>query len=1090
MVSRRRRFVRFIGWCIAAFASVAAVLLLIFATYLIFFDHSETLRQKLEAELSAVAGSSVSIGSINLNWARYAFELRDISVAGPDEDPLLTVDRVWGQLRLSEILRFRLHWTELLVQRLTLRLPEVSGEGVSLARTTGGDSGVSISAERVALEDASILIADETLPWRFEASNLGISIERTSSGSYAGRLDYEDGGLVIKDHPEMRGSVSAAFEIAAGELLLHEARALSELGELRARGKLGLGGGVRGRFEVSAEGPVERSMASIFGVSSNPQVITGMMALDGTLDLSPENQLLEGSVRWARGRLLGVAASDWSGEIFWDRQLLQLSGAEGIIASGRGRVELHQALPVVDHPASLEIAIDGASLAEVVAGMRGRPSPVDSLVSGRISLNLPATEPRRVDGTFELKGLKDLKETSPSVAEAMAFELSGRVQDGDIEIESARVDSDAVSGTFSGLYPRVGSAELFVDIRSDDLARTDELARDVRRLLRPDDEADPEPWGISGTGFARGRLSERIPHFTFDGDVAAEVLQFDRLLIRDVRSRGVLSREVLRFEDLVANKSGGVVAGAGELTLEGPFDARDFDVSLRFSDWPASDLTTLLDWSASAEGLASGNLDVARIGGELAGTASLTIIEPVFFGETFDRATASAVFDGTTIKLEDAELVQRQSSFGGHLSMDLETGVIEGTLSTDSFALTGHTVLERDLDGRLEIEATIAGRMDVPVVDLRGHARELLLDGMSLGEASISGRLGGTELTLSIELDERHALEVTSRLEGDFPTSGTVRFQDLDVGPWLDRTSEWLPQPVRIRASGQSSFAVDLKRPETASLDATLANVTVESESFRLDSLAPIEVYLADGVLRVPTLSLAEDTSRVAVGGTVNFRAKTLDLRAEGATTLGLLGSFYPGMAATGDVDLSARITGSWDRPSLSGHADLAGSSLRVEGFRQTIGDLRGRLVFDNRTIRIPELTGVFGSGPITIAGAISLEDLRPGSLDLRARGTGMRLRYPEGLRFVGRRACTPCGQPGSFQSPCLNRPVDRQAYRSCRPSSPRLPPRQTRPSNRLGGAALRCIPPSCERGTSSASRACTGCAWDSSWSNIPQPPP
>ena len=998
MVSRRRRFVRFIGWCIAAFASVAAVLLLIFATYLIFFDHSETLRQKLEAELSAVAGSSVSIGSINLNWARYAFELRDISVAGPDEDPLLTVDRVWGQLRLSEILRFRLHWTELLVQRLTLRLPEVSGEGVSLARTTGGDSGVSISAERVALEDASILIADETLPWRFEASNLGISIERTSSGSYAGRLNYEDGGLVIKDHPEMRGSVSAAFEIAAGELLLHEARALSELGELRAKGKLGLGGGVRGRFEVSAEGPVERSMASIFGVSSNPQAITGMMALNGTLDLSPENQLLEGSVRWARGRLLGVAASDWSGEIFWDRQLLQLSGAEGIIASGRGRVELHQALPLVDHPASLEIAIDGATLAEVVAGMRGRPSPVDSLVSGRISLNLPAAEPRRADGTFELKGLKDLKETSPSVEEAMAFELSGRVQDGDIEIESARVDSDAVSGTFSGLYPRVGSAELFVDIRSDDLARTDELARDVRRLLRPDDEADPEPWGISGTGFARGRLSERIPHFTFDGDVAAEVLQFDRLLIRDVRSRGVLSREVLRFEDLVANKSGGVVAGAGELTLEGPFDARDFDVSLRFSDWPASDLTTLLDWSASAEGLASGNLDVARIGGELAGTASLTIIEPVFFGETFDRATASAVFDGTTIKLEDAELVQRQSSFGGHLTMDLETGVIEGTLSTDSFALTGHTVLERDLDGRLEIEATIAGRMDVPVVDLRGHARELLLDGMSLGQASIAGRLGGTELTLSIELDERHALEVTSRLEGDFPTSGTVRFQDLDVGPWLDRMSEWLPQPVRIRASGQSSFAVDLKRPEIASLDATLANVTVESESFRLDSLAPIEVYLADGVLRVPTLSLAEDTSRVAVGGTVNFRAKTLDLRAEGATTLGLLESFYPGMAATGDVDLSARITGSWDRPSLSGHADLAGSSLRVEGFRQTIGDLRGRLVFDNRTIRIPELTGVFGSGPITIAGAISLEDLRPGSLDLRARGTGMRLRYPEGL--------------------------------------------------------------------------------------------
>ena len=997
MASFRRRVVRFIGWSIAAFASIAGVLSLVLATYLIFFDYPETLRRKLESELSTVAGSPVKIGSINLHLARFAFELRGVSVEGSAEDPLLTVDRVWGQLSLSEILSFRLHWTELLVQGLTLRLSQGSEESVSLARATGG-SGVFISADRVALENASILIADETFPWQLEASNLGISVERSRSGSYAGRLDYEDGSLVIKDHPEMRGSVSAEFEIAAGELLLHEAHALSELGELHVKGKLGLAGGVRGRFEVSAEGPVERALTSIFGISPNSQAITGMMAFNGTLDVSPEKKVLKGSVRWARGQVLGMATSDWSGELFWDQQLLQLSGAEGIVASGRGRVELHQALPLVDHPASLEIAIDGAALAEMVAGMRGRPSPVDSLVSGRVSLSFPLTEPHRADGTFELKGLKDLNERLPNVAETVAFEISGRVRDGDIEVESARFDTDAVSGTLSGLYPRVGSAELFVDVRSDNLARADELARGLRGLLRPDGAPDPERWGISGTGFARGRLSERVPHFTFDGEVAAGVLQFDRLVIRDVRSRAVLSREVLRFEDLVASKNGGVVAGAGELSLEGPFETRDFDVNLRFSDWPASDLTTLLDWPASAEGLASGDLDVARIGGELAGGASLTIIEPVFFGETFDRATARAVFDGTTIKLEDAELVQRQSSFGGHLTMDIETGIIEGTLSTDGFALSGHTVLGRDLDGRLEIEATIAGRVDVPVVDLRGRARELLLDGMSLGEASISGRLGGTELTLSIELDGRHALDVTSRLEGDFPTSGTVRFQDLDVGPWLDRMSEWLPQPLRIRASGQSSFTVDLKRPETASFDATLASVTVESESFRLDSLAPIEVRLADGELFVPTLSLAEDTSRVDVSGVVNFRARTLDLRAEGVTTLGLLGSFYSGLAATGDVDLSAQITGSWDRPSLSGHADLVGNSLRIEGFRQTIGDLRGRLVFDNRTIRIPELTGVFGSGPIAIAGSISLEDLRPGSLDLRASGTGMRLRYPEGL--------------------------------------------------------------------------------------------
>ena len=102
--------------------------------------------------------------------------------------------------------------------------------------------------------------------------------------------------------------------------------------------------------------------------------------------------------------------------------------------------------------------------------------------------------------------------------------------------------------------------------------------------------------------------------------------------------------------------------------------------------------------------------------------------------------------------------------------------------------------------------------------------------------------------------------------------------------------------------------------------------------------------------------------------------------------------------------------------------------------------------------------------------GAASSAETTSSSPGSRYQAREARRSSARSLQFVGRRACTPSGQPGPFQSPCLNRPVDHQAYRSCRPSSPRLPPRQTKLSNRLGGAALRCIPPSCERGTSSAS--------------------
>ena len=72
--------------------------------------------------------------------------------------------------------------------------------------------------------------------------------------------------------------------------------------------------------------------------------------------------------------------------------------------------------------------------------------------------------------------------------------------------------------------------------------------------------------------------------------------------------------------------------------------------------------------------------------------------------------------------------------------------------------------------------------------------------------------------------------------------------------------------------------------------------------------------------------------------------------------------------------------------------------------------------------------------------GATLSADTTSSSPGSRYRAREARRSSARSLRFVGRRACTPSGQPGPFQSPCLNRPVDRQAYRSCRPSSSRLP--------------------------------------------------
>ena len=1026
MTTWRQRFIRFLGWWIAACASFVAVILLVFAVYLLFFDYPEMLREKLEVELSEIAGAPAHIGSINLDIASYAFELTDVSVGGSGADSeteraesILTLDRVWGRLRLSEIVRLRLHWTELVVQGLSVRLVEGSEGGLAFPRDVRATpvlagAGVAFSADRISLEDAVFVLSNENVPWQLEASNLGLELTRDRSHSYKGTLSYDDGVLIIKDHARIEGSLTAEIELSAGELFVHEARGESEFGTVTARGKLGLGGGLSGRFDVEAEGDLER-VANLLGLELDEGALTGVAHFEGSLAVTPDNRKLEGTLQWPAGRLHGVPMRDWTGDVFWDRQLLQVSLAQGQLASGRARVSLHQAFPMADHAAVLDLDVTGASLSEILSGLSsrsslsnlsissGRLSRLASNVSGRASLFFPAASPEIIDGTFEVMGtipvgLGSFSEVADADMEGVAFVASGRLRGGDIELTSAEVEMATLTGTMTGLYPREGSAELLVDIHSVDLARTNELARDLRRLFRTADEPAPEAWGIAGRGRARGRLTERLPHLRFEGALEAPELRFDRLRVDDVEVRAVLSRGALSFEDLLGHRNDGVVAGSGSLSFEGPMGSRDFDLELRFSEWPARDLATLLDSAATAEGLTTGHLAVRRSSGELDGVAELAVSRPVLLGASFDRAEVRAIFAGKKVELEQVSIFRGDSRMEGALELDIQTGAVQGELSTREFPLDGSDVFGFELTGWLDAEAALAGHVDAPVVDLTLKARSLNLDGADVGDATIAATMVNEGFELDVRLGDTLVVEASGRLRGDVPVSGTLRFVELDAGPWFARVSESFSQTTRVLTTGNARFTAELRRASSLGIDATLTQVVVQSDRVHLESLAPVKARYQDGILHMPSLTLAEGSSRVALGGTVNFLARSLDLRLEGVTELDIVETFYPSLAATGSVDLSARVTGSWDAPSLSGRADLDGSSLRIEGFPQALGGLRGRLVFDNRTIRIPELHAVFGSGPVSISGAVSLAGLSAGSIDLIATGTGMRLRYPEGL--------------------------------------------------------------------------------------------
>jgi len=1008
--SFRRRALRLVGWAIGIFASFLAVLLLLVAGYLLLWDYPEKLRQALESQLTDLSGAPATVGSVYLNLPRHGFELRDISIGAPGrDDPVLALERVRGKLRLATLLNLELRWSELIFEGLTVSLVEDRETGVVLpsGRTKATQlAGITLAADSISVSRAVLRIENQRVPWTLQATNAAMDLTRLRDGRYEGRFTYDDGILRIKDHRELSATVAADFELVPNELFLRKGTATADFGRVQATGKIGLAGGVRARFDITADGDSGRLAQEVFGLDDASTVAKGSASFRGMLTVEPESKTLEGTLVLPEGSVAGIPVGNWSGEVFWDRSILSVGYARGTFASGSARLQFHQPLPVVEHPASLVVDLEGASLGTILyglSGVSGSPSPLDSRVSGQGSFVFAVERPEEIEGSFSLEGVAPTRESLPVFSTPVSFRTRAAVGEQKLEIQELQLETPFLSGTLSGIYPREGAASLSIDFTSSDLAAADAFQGEIQRILAHEDDLSPDQWRIEGSGRAVGRLRERLPRMVFEGELVAEDLRLETMELGAMRTKALVSRDAVTFQDLVAGVEGGTLSGHGSLSLLGPVRERDFDLDLDLSRWPVPSLSAVLGFPYDVEGLLSGSFTASRRQDRLGGGADLELTEGRVNGLDLSSGKARLTLDGGRIRLDPLSLARGGAVLGGHLELDTESRGLRGLVRAERLTLEGMAPAWVALGGVVDGEIEISGTYDEPVARLTGRGEAIEVRGLGLGEGAIAGRVLGKDLELSVTLKRQTAevaLETTVLLSGDYLARGRLEWSQVDVAPWLGLSPE-SASTFTVTSNGAADFQVPMASEDpvkSAEVEAEVSSVVLEGPSYRVASVTPARMYLQGGRLELSRMALSEAESRLFLGGSLDLSDSSLDVEAEGVVSLGLLQSFYPEVATTGETTLSARITGTIERPSILGHADFDGGSIRLEGFRQALGGLRGRVVFDNRTLRVPELDAVFGSGPVVITGTVALEGLRPGSVDLTVRGSGVRLRYPEGL--------------------------------------------------------------------------------------------
>ncbi|MFQ5789843.1 MAG: translocation/assembly module TamB domain-containing protein, partial [Acidobacteriota bacterium] len=1000
----RLLLVRAFGWLLGAAASLIAVSLVLLAIYLVFFNYPEHLEGWVEAEAEKMLGRPVQIESIYVDLPKLAFVIRGVAVEADDEGPpLLEIESLRARLRPTGFARLRLHLARLQLSGLIIRI-EDHGEGrVELParrrpelRSQPG-AGFAFMADQIQVEEAAFVYNNQNIPWRLDASRVTAALDRKAANRYRGRVTYQRGVLRIKNHRPFESSLSARVALTGRDLHVEELSAEGDFFQGWAEGRVRLGSDPLVHLSLRVTSQVGPAALSLLGSRWLDAPEGRPATFQGTLAMGRGWHLLRGVAEMPEGRVAGLPVRGWKSAVLWDRSVFELQSAEGQVASGTSHLDFRQPLPVEGKTAQLRVRFEDIVLESLVEAMVGEPGPLASSVSGEAQLVLSRGDLSRLSGRVDLEA----RSAERPARVGLNLLATAILTDGTLTIESARFKTDTVTGRLSGVYPRTGAAALEVEIDAQDLAEADRLQQRIRTLFRRGNPA--RLIGVSGRGRARGRLVGRLPRMTFEGGFEGRDVGFRRVQWGSVEAAGSLSADILKFTRFVARNKDGALRGEGSFSLDGEATPADFHLAVRATHWPAPDVGRFFSIPLELRGRLSAEGELARQNNHLAGSVSGLVREGALQSVAFDLAEARARLRGQSIRFDPMSIHRGRAQLEGWMKINLQTRAIQGELQAQRFPL--HSLGGRSpwtLAGEADGSIRLSGTLGQPELVLQASSQAVTLAGMPAGRARVAAELHGETLTTALTLrGEGIELEAHARTElsPQYPIDGRIRWEKTDLGPLIRALKPGLPESLRWTSSGEMTLAGRLAAPESLSARAHLKQARLEIANYRLRAAAPVTARLRGGVLHLDQVVLDGEASRLRVRGRLGLlQDATLDVEAEGSVELGLLESVYPTVAASGLVDLKARVEGRLERPSLSGHADFRGGALRLHGFPQALADLRGRLVFDNRTVRFSDLEARFGGAPVSISGSASLSGFRPDSFEVRARADGVRLRYPEGL--------------------------------------------------------------------------------------------
>jgi hypothetical protein len=992
---------------------IAAAVLAVAIVTTITVDLGPALRGLAEREGSRRIKRPMHIGRLSVRLLNGRFVLSDFVIEGvvPADRPFLKAKQIevsltWDALFHREVLLDSIDMSD-----WQMVIETWAGGKHSFPSFASGSSGPRrfvTTLQYVRTRNGEVVFEDHGTPWSAVARNLDITVTKFSG--YRGLATFSGGTIKIQDYLPMEAAMKAVFRVENGVVHFERLALTTDGAESVITGDADMAHWPEQTYKVTSVVDFHR-MRELFFAKEN-YTLSGDGRFNGVFHLYKGGRSLTGNFE-SDEMGLDIGGRDYrfpmlKGQLSWLPDRFDVTNTTAQFHGGSAK--LRYSIAPIGKPQPAHARFDaewqGVDLASYTDFMEVQGVRFAGRWSGQNRLEWPLGRFREHAGD----GVSDVA-IPPGSTDAWSgvgyLPMGGHVSykyDRDwVEFADGRFTTPATDVTFSGRTAWGDNSRIPFHVDSADLQESDRVLAGIMTAFG----APTKAIAVGGRAEFAGTMTESFGRPRIEGTFAGE----------NMRAFDVdwgAGKAALVIQNAYVDVTGGRMAkDGGEIAVDGRFSlgfprrdlGEEMNSRIRVVNWTTPDFKHAFGIDDyRVEGILSGEYHLYGPYHGPFGFGTLTIDNGVAYGESFDSASGTLRFEGNGVRIDGIQMKK-----GGGTAVG---AAFVGWNGTYSFNADGRRIAmesvaalsypEAPLHGQLEFTAGGTGTFDVPRYQFRAQIRDLFLKDEGIGD--VTGRIEVRGEVMTIELEAaspRLAVSGAGRIELTDAGNAdvTLRFTDTSLDPYARAYEPRLSPFTTAVGSGTIRIVGQMSNADRLIVDANFEQLQVRAFDYPLRNAAPIRVLMNQNVLRIDQMRLVGQDTELDISGSVDVNARRINGIAKGTANLGVLQGLYRNIRSSGQAQLLAQVSGTFEAPIILGQAAITDGRLRYFSLPHSLEAVNGNILFDSRNIRLDGLTARVADGQVSFDGRIGMEGYAPSDLALTATGRNMRLRYPEGMR-------------------------------------------------------------------------------------------